>query len=643
MADELQLKIVLDTGEVVSGFLNVDKEAKRSAKNVEGSFSSFTDKIKNNIGGIAVALGAAFTTTKLVGFLRDAAREASEAEKATNALSASLAQIGKFSQGAVEGFSEFATTLQATTGIQDDLIKQNAALLVSLGNLSGTALEQATKASLDLAQALQIDVGTAFDLVAKASTGNTTALSRYGLKIDENIPKSEKFATTLKLIEDRFGGLSETRLNTFSGSLDNLTNAFGEIQEAVGGFIVNSPALRAVINTISTSLFEFSKSIGEFGKTSGDIFGQAIQGALEFGKIIVSFVIAPIEKFVRITIFGVQVITTAFQGLIALLGQFPEQIVSGLIQPLINGFGFVAEKIISLFDSKLASKIKDNITGFGSAIREGTTLVAESTTEVFTDSFNSLSESAKNAFGDDVSSTVFSFFDKLQVAAANATATTAQFKNSLQELPAAVVPPLLSVGAAFGEFVTGFKASIDDFALNAKKNFQEVGKAAFQTLGRGVGQAFAAFGQALASGEDAGKAFLQSLIGVFADIAIQLGTSYILQGIAASVNPLTPGIGGPLIAAGAALATFGGLLKGLAGGKSTTQQQSVGGGIAAAPSPTTELTPEQNLTRQEPGTAVQLIVQGDIFDSDSTASRLTDLLNESFDKKGLVIQRGAFA
>lgn len=643
--DELQLTITLQDGSVVNGLLNIAKEAKSAGQKVEKEIGGAFDGISGSVKAIGLSLAAAFTVTKIVSFFQTATAAAAEAERATNALSASLSQIGKFSAGAVSSFSDFTTALQGTTGISDDLIKQNAALLVSLGGLSGPGLETATKASLDLAQALQIDVGTAFGLVAKASAGNTESLARYGLRIDENIPKTEKFAVVLGLIKTRFDGLAETRLNTFTGSVDNFTNSLSEVQEAFGGFIVNSPALRAVINTISESLFNFSGRIAEFGSSSGAIFGQALVSAITFGQGVTAFVIAPIEKFIGIVLLGAQTIVTAIQGFIALIAQVPALVTSSLLVPLLGAFGLIADKIIGLFNKDLAGKIKENIAGFGQIIASGASLVADSTAEVFDDSFAALSASAEKALNTDTSESVFNFLEKMRLAAESASATTTGFKDNIASLPGAVSAPLLTVSGLFDGFTGGFSAALADFSKDAVKNFQDVGRAAFKTLGTGVGQAFAAFGQALASGEDAGKAFLQSLVGVFADIAIQLGTSYILQGIAASANPLTPGIGGPLIAAGIGLATFGGLLKGFAGGKSTASASgaSSGGGIAASPSPSTEFVPEQNIERTAPGTQVQVVIQGDILDSDDSGSRIVNLINQAFDKKGVSIQQGAFA
>jgi len=190
MAEQLKIQITLDDGSIKQGFVNIEKQSKSSAGNMEASFTGAAKKI----GG---ALAAVFAAREIVQFFKKSADAAMEAEQATNAFASSLAQIGKFSQQSVKDFENYASSLQKTTGVSDDLIIQNASLLTSLGNLSGEGLKKGTKAALDLAVALQIDVGTAFGLVAKAASGNVTQLSRYGIKVSEAGTASQKFANVL--------------------------------------------------------------------------------------------------------------------------------------------------------------------------------------------------------------------------------------------------------------------------------------------------------------------------------------------------------------------------------------------------------------------------------------------------------------
>lgn len=620
MADELKLKIVLDDGSVKEGFISVEKKAKDSAKNIEGNFDQVTGQISSKIKGLGIALAAAFSVGKVVSFLKESAQAASEAERATNALSAALAQIGKFSKESVESFSAFAGQLQAQTGIEDDLIKQNAALLVSLGGLSGQGLERATQASLNLAQALQIDVGTAFDLVAKASTGNTAALSRYGIKIDENIPKNQKFAETLKLIEERFGGLAATRLNTFEGALANLSNAFGEVKEAIGDIFVSSPALRAAINFIAESFFSLSKSITETVKGK-DVLKDILDILVEIAAVINSFIIAPLEVAFNALLVVTKSIALAFQGIAVALIYVAKLIIDSVVMPIeavINALGSLASFVSVDFGNKIKSAANSFSSFFQEPIRES----LETSKADFMVILDSLAESADKTFNFQMTNAVSDWLANLKSAIAQAKGEQENFKNS--------------TGVVTKAIEDQYKALRD-----------QINKAVGQGIVTTISGSIQRIGASLVKGQSAFDDFGSFILGVLGDLAIQVGGLLIAMGL--GIDSLKVALatfnGAAAVAAGVALIALGGALKALSGGlgSAASSPSQTGGGIASSPSTTTELTPTENLQRAEAQTSVSVTIQGDVLDSDESGSRIVSLINQAFDKKGVVINQGVMA
>jgi hypothetical protein len=141
----------------------------------------------------------------------------------------------------------YANSLENLTGVQDDVILKNSAMLVSVGKLSGDTLKQTTKAALDLAVGLQIDTSTAFDMMAKAATGNAGSLARWGIRVDESLPKSEQFAKVLQTVSEKFNGLAASKMNTFEGSMMKLTNSFNDFLKVIGDVVTKSPLVAASI------------------------------------------------------------------------------------------------------------------------------------------------------------------------------------------------------------------------------------------------------------------------------------------------------------------------------------------------------------------------------------------------------------
>lgn len=617
MADELKLKIVLDDGSVKDGFLRVEKSGSAAAKNIEGSFNGLSSGLSKSFVALGAAFAGVFATSKIVGFLKDSAKAAIEAENATNALGASLAQVGKYNKEAVDSFSEYAGSLQATTGIEDDLIKQNAALLVSIGKLSGDGLERGTKAALDLSQALQIDVGTAFDLVSKAASGSTGALGRYGIKIDENIPKAAKWAETLKLIETRFGGLAETRLNTLEGSLTNLGNAFGEIKEAIGGVFTDSGSLRAVINVVSKSFFELATAISSSVKGK-DVLKDILLTLIQIGAFINSALIAPTELFVRGFVFGLKTVKLALDSLVVVVVGFSKLLVEAIVIPIekiVSGLGFLVSYVNKDFGNGLSNaalSFREKLTLPLAQEYENVKSIQEST-------FNDLANNANDVFSNKISGSIDDYLLKLNDAVVQSAEAGKKFKNTNDNTAAAVSSTYADLNAALKtQFVGGLSKTFQDVGTRLQR-----GEGLFDDFGNGV-------------------------VGIIGDLLITIGGALLIQGLAiesfiASITTLLPGSGAAAAAAGIGLIIFGSALKAAVGKGGGSSAPDTGGGIASSPGTSTELTPVQNLERQEPGTQVSVVIQGDVLDSDESGSRIVSLINSAFDKKGVVISQGAFA
>lgn len=187
------------------------------------------------LGAVAVAVGVTQLGRKLVQGVQAAVAAASEQEAAEVRLAQALRLTGRAAAEVLPDLKAQASALQDLTGIGDEAILSNQSLLVSLGKLEGEGLQRATKASLDLAAATGVSQRTAFDLVAKAATGYTGTLSRYGILIDQTLPASEKFSAALDKIEGNFGGQAVAALNTYNGRLAEFQGRLGDLQEVVGG------------------------------------------------------------------------------------------------------------------------------------------------------------------------------------------------------------------------------------------------------------------------------------------------------------------------------------------------------------------------------------------------------------------------
>jgi hypothetical protein len=169
---------------------------------------------------------------------------AADAEQADSALLAALTAQGTAVPSVVKAYDDYARALQATTRYSDDAVKAAERILAQIGNVMPRDMQRATKAAADLATVLNIDLSSAATMVAKAAEGQTTALKKAGIVIDESATKSGDFGKVLTQLEARIAGAADAAGNTFSGQLDKLANAWDNVLEATGRVITNNATAR---------------------------------------------------------------------------------------------------------------------------------------------------------------------------------------------------------------------------------------------------------------------------------------------------------------------------------------------------------------------------------------------------------------
>ncbi len=549
---------------------------------------------------LAAAIGGGLLFKQMI-------ENAVEAQNAVNSLNSAMKVAGTFTDEASQKFQDYSHSLQVTTGVSDDLINQNASLLVSIGHLRGDGLERATKAALDLAATGRVEVGQAFEIMSKAATGATAGLGKLGLKISESIPESQRFAAALNMIEKNLGGLAESKINTFSGALGLLKLSFGDVLENIGGWIVKSPVVIALIKEIGLWFQKLADAAERFGK-SGDVVGNLIKMLLSFADTIVQYVLPPIELLYNAGVVVWDVFKTGLQTILVLLVNVAE------------GWARIGNMVGIVSDDSLKS-----ITAF-----------ADSSSGVLTQFSDNTQKDMGNLFNFDATTAAEGMVNRIQQVVDTAQPALDQMKNNLDN---SLAKPALDVGDSFQQVLIGMGNAAKEFAVKASDNFNKVGASMFQAVGQGAGQAFAAFGKAVAKGDNAVNAFLASFLASMGQMAIQLGTQFILTGIAYTWAMMPNGPA--LIAAGAALAAFGGILSAVGGGGGSTASAGSGGGggggggVSGPADQGAQTEDVATLERKKPDTNITVQVQGNILDRRQTGLELADVIQETFGTNGI--------
>jgi hypothetical protein len=248
--------------------------------------SKVLDSFARNLTTIGGALATAGALAAGFGaLLVKVTKAASEQETADARLAIALASVGENTEATRARLAKFIGELENLTTVSDDSIASAVGLLAQIGRLRGEGLERATKAALDLSAALGVDLQSAAQLVAKAAQGNTAALSRYGIVLDESIPKGQRFEALLKLIEDRFRGTAEAAGKTLSAALQRIQNDWSNLLEATGKAVVENESFRALLEAVSKVLQGVTRWVEEHNGALGDLITLLSRGALAMAKM----------------------------------------------------------------------------------------------------------------------------------------------------------------------------------------------------------------------------------------------------------------------------------------------------------------------------------------------------------------------
>lgn len=208
-----------------------------------------------------------------------------EAEAAEMKLGIAMQNAGTYTGENLEALKAYAKHLQDVTAYEDDQTIAAMANMQTYG-MQTDELKLATQAALDLASAKGIDLMTASELVGKAFVGETQTLARYGLVLDDNLGRGEKFEAVLGMINDRFGGSAQAELMTYQGQLRKLGNLWGDIKEGFGyAFIKTMEMILMLLSRVAQAinwLFEsIFRSLGDMSWKLRDLplVGSKLQGA----------------------------------------------------------------------------------------------------------------------------------------------------------------------------------------------------------------------------------------------------------------------------------------------------------------------------------------------------------------------------
>lgn len=365
----------------IVGTEDVSAAAKKSESAVEG----LTGKVKA-FAAAAVALGAGAVLAK---FFKSAVDEAAQAEVGMARLGVAVRNSGNdFDALKPQLEGVVASVLKMSTATDDELREALTRMIAISGDVKGSMENLALVT--DLAAFKNVDLETAAISLGKAMNGNTTELNRLGIAGKDS-------TTVLENARKSFGGFASEMSGTFSGSLKQLNNQWGEFKEAIGKAILGSGEASGVIGGLAGWLGRLATWVDD-NSDKFALFTDALHSVWLVVADVASAVgqaLGPSLGFLAKLVGGTLVVAiqTAAFGFRELLAG-AEIAVGGILSAL----GFLVEKggsILKVFGVSVVSDAGASLRKFGDALRKAGTEDAAKAATDFTASMKKIVDVAK--------------------------------------------------------------------------------------------------------------------------------------------------------------------------------------------------------------------------------------------------------
>lgn len=233
---------------------------KTGMKSAESTVSSFKETILGTAAGVLTGQAAFQAISGAVKFagsqIHDFIDEAQGGEIATTQISEILKTMN---QTLDENASFFDAAGQAAVqkGFDDEQATVALAKLYQQTKDQNKA-QSALTTAMDLARFANIDLDVAQKMVQKAYEGNTSALAKYGIQIEEGTSDMDALAAIHKVTGDQ----AEAFSHTAKGAMERWEQSIGNVKQEIGNAFL--PMFKNMVNTVTD--FVSSETLTNFWK-----------------------------------------------------------------------------------------------------------------------------------------------------------------------------------------------------------------------------------------------------------------------------------------------------------------------------------------------------------------------------------------
>ena len=222
MADTAKVDIQLNSKADLKGFKKVETASEKLIKTTKK---------------LAASLGIAYSTKKVLAYAGASIKAAAADQKSQLLLATNLKNLG-LAYANVDS-EAFIKSMETQTHIADDLLRPAYAQLAQqTGSIALTQKIMAT--AFDTANGAGLDFAQTVDILSQAYVGNRKGLKQLNIGLTQAQLAGLSFDELLTTLNKHFSGAGAAAVKGYAGQMDALNITLGNVQEILGGALLDS-------------------------------------------------------------------------------------------------------------------------------------------------------------------------------------------------------------------------------------------------------------------------------------------------------------------------------------------------------------------------------------------------------------------
>lgn len=250
----------------------------------------------------AAKVGAALVAAKgVVDFFAQSVSEYQEHARNVNMLAAAFNNVGYTASGAMQQALAFADEMERSTGLDGELFIKGQRALANYG-VVGAQAQDAIRAAFALSANQGMGFESALQLITRAAAGSTSALTRYGVVLGENVKEGHEFEAAVKKINEQFGPSAQAAIGDTTAKMGALREAWGGFKEVIGQGL--NEGLAPLVEWLTDAVLFLQKAFTAWGNSWDYTIGLIQTGIAGLRSLFLNFADVALSAFGKIVEIG---------------------------------------------------------------------------------------------------------------------------------------------------------------------------------------------------------------------------------------------------------------------------------------------------------------------------------------------------